>query len=238
MFAQVGNDWDWVVPAVIVLISVLSFLWNTITGAAQKQNKPQQARGERPLPPPGQGQPPAGAPPVEETVQGKLNAEIEEFLRRANERRADKNRGAAQPAQQQQKKQPREKPASQPSGQAKPKPEAAEKKKRRERESVTQSVEEHLGSSRFDAREQHLADDVTRSEAAMSEHVHNVFEHRLGSLGETTAEGQPTSGETVATRSAEQKAEALAVAGLFLNQENLRRAVILREILERPTDRW
>jgi hypothetical protein len=28
------------------------------------------------------------------------------------------------------------------------------------------------------------------------------------------------------------------VAGLLVNQENLRRAVILREILERPTDRW
>ncbi len=72
----------------------------------------------------------------------------------------------------------------------------------------------------------------------MSEHVHQVFEHRLGSLGESTSEGQPAGGETKATQSAQQKAEALAVAGLFVNQENLRRAVVLREILERPTDRW
>lgn len=236
MLAQIGNDWwDLAVPAVIVLISVLSFLWNAFVGAAKKLNQPQQARGERPLPPAGQGQQPA--PPVEPTVQEKLNAEIEEFLRRANERRGNKNRGAAPPAQQQ-KKQQREQPAQQPGGQSKPRQDAGEKKKRRERESVTQSVEEHLGSGKFEAREQSLAADVTRSEAEMSQHVQQVFEHRLGSLGETTAEGQPTSGETKATQSAQQKAEALAVAGLFLNQENLRRAVILREILERPTDRW
>ncbi len=236
MLAQIGNNWwDLAVPAAIILLSVLSFLWNAFTGAAQKQNKPQQARGERPLPPPGQGQQPA--PPAEETVQAKLNAEIEEFLRRANERRADKNRGAAPPAQPQ-KKQQREQPVQQPSRPAKPKQDTADKKKRRERESVTQSVEEHLGSGKFEAREQSLAADVTRSETEMSEHVHQVFEHRLGSLGESTAEGQPASGETKATQSAQQKAEALAVAGLFLNQENLRRAVVLREILERPTDRW
>lgn len=236
MLAQAGNDWGWVVPVVVVLIYVLSYLWNALTGAAQKQNRPQPARGERPLPPPGQGPPPAGAPPAEETVQAKLNAEIEEFLRRANERRADKGRRTGQPAQQQQP--PREQPAPQTSGQSKSKQGTTEKKKRRERESVSQSVEEHLGSGKFEAREQKLADDVTRSELEMSQHVQQVFEHRLGSLGETTAEGQPTSGETIATRSAEQKAEALAVAGLFINPENLRRAVILREILERPTDRW
>jgi hypothetical protein len=226
MLAQGGNDWGWVVPAIFVLIWVLSFLWNNITGAAKKQNR-QQPRGERPLPRPGQGQQPA--PQVEDSMQARLNNEIEEFLRRANERRAAKNRSDSQPPQQQ--------PAQQ-SRSAKSQRSNTEKKNRTKRESIAQSVEEHLGSNKFQSREQHLTDDLTRSELEMSQHVQQVFEHRLGSLGESTAEGQPTTGETRVTQSAEQKAEALAVAGLLINQENLRRAVILREILERPTDRW
>jgi hypothetical protein len=230
MLAQAGNDWGWVVPVVVVLIYVLSYLWNAFIGAAQAQkNRAPQARGERPLPQPGQRPAPQ---PADDTVQAKLNAEIEEFLRRANERRTDKNRGGNKPKQEPQRAQtPQQKSQKQKS-------DDSEKKRSRQRESVSQSVEQHLGSRSFESREQKLADDVQQSEREMSQHLQQVFEHQLGSLGTTTAEGQPTSGETVTTRTAEQKAEALAVAGLLVNQENLRRAVILREILERPVDRW
>lgn len=227
MLAQ-ARDWSWVVPVLFVVFWVLSHLWNAFNAAAQKQ-KQQQQRGERALRPPGQGQQPGAAPPAEPTTQEKLNSEIEEFLKRANERRADKNRRAGQPSQQ---------PAQQASKKPQPKQEASEKKSRRQRESVSQSVEEHLGTGKFEVREQQLTADMARSELQMSQHVQQVFEHRLGSLGESTTEGQPAPAETKAAPPAEQNAEALAAAGLVVNQENLRRAIILREVLERPTDRW
>lgn len=232
MLAQAGNfNWELLIPILFIIIAVVNSLWKAITGGAQQQNRPPQ-RGERPLPPPGQK--PQPAQPGPQTVQEKLNAEIEEFLRRANDRRSEKNRRAGQPAQQQPKQQ-----AQQPNVQGKSKQEPSEKKRRQQRESVSQSVEEHLGSRSFESREQNLAGDVARSELAMSQHVQHAFDHQLGSLGANTRSDDPSLGdETKATQTAEQRAEALAVAGLLVNQENLRRAVILREILERPVDRW
>ena len=37
---------------------------------------------------------------------------------------------------------------------------------------------------------------------------------------------------------ADPQASAKALAGLLANQQNLRQAILLKEILERPVDRW
>ncbi len=225
MFAQASIDWNLFVPIVFVLISILSYLWTAFNQVRQQRNRSSE-RGERPLPTGGQAQ---GQPPPLSTTppeQAALNAEIEEFLRRTNERRTEKGRRAGQTAP------PRHQPTAVSADKS---PSDA---RRRKQTPVSQSVEQHLGSHRFESREQRVADKDARSEPSIAQHVQQAFDHQLGSLASSGAEGSAAANNASTSRDSEQKSTALNIVGLLMTEENLRQAVILREILERPEDRW
>ena len=222
--------WGWIVPVVVIAIYVISHLWNVIQGQQPQQQRPNQQRrprapqGERPLPGQPQQQPPA--------AQTQLNAEIEQFLKRANERREQKSRrGTAQ----------KESPPAAP--QRRPDLSAAvdlEPSERRDFDSVAASVEQHLGSRTFEQRERHLTEDIDQADEEMELHMQQAFGHRVGTLdGTASLDAKPPKSDAMQTSPTDDRpAAARALAGLLVNQESLRQAVLLKEVLERPVDRW
>lgn len=223
---QFADIWSWIVPLVIVVIYLLNHLLagNKAQGQKPAQQRRRPPQGERPL-----AQQP-GQRPQQQAGQDPLQSEIEQFLQRANERRKEKARRSTPPQQ-------RAKPAP-PPRQLVPVEEPVDVEPlERDFDSVATSVEKHFSSSRqFESRAEHLADDVSQADEQMQRHLHQAFDHRLGTLGSSqpsdvhATEPSPNVDAPAST--------AKAVAGLLANRQNIKQAVLLKEILERPVDRW
>lgn len=223
----IADVWPWLVGVVFFVIYLLNHLLSAKNGAAKQreaQQRRRMAQAERPPRP--QGQPQQGG-------KSQLNAEIEQFLKRANERRLEKAR-RAQPV--------RSTGPARPNPQ--PTPEAEEvlevvPLEPHDFDSVAASVQQHLGGRSFEQRAEHLADDITQTDEQRARHFKQVFDHRLGNLdtglvdpnAPTDVTGPPVTRE-------DPNAMAKAMAGLLANHQNLRQAIVLKEILERPVDRW
>jgi hypothetical protein len=228
-------DNNWVtalVPIVIAIIYLLNHVLSALKPAAAARNKqPRRAAepAERPL-----------RPPQKQTVQpsgnqAQLNAEIEQFLKRANERRGDRTR--------------REPPLKGPPPKAPPKvsarppmreqPAAVEPDERRDFDSVAASVEKHLDKRGFSQRAEHLADDIVHADEEMEQHLKKAFGRRVGTLGDTTAKAPATPlTDNAPVAAGPVSPTAATLANLLANPQNIKQAVIFKEILERPDYRW
>jgi hypothetical protein len=181
--------------------------------------------------------PPPGAPVgPKRPVPPQVADEIGEFLRRAAERRA----GAPQPPQaaqpqatQPQPLPPREKPvlaeavADVPIGTR-----------------VNEQVKSYLDTQSFGRREDALGKEVAQADQQIDQHLHQVFDHNLSRL--ETATGETAAPPTAAEPPELADAASLEVPATFAtgllalvtNPDSLQQAVILSEILHRPTERW
>ena len=226
------QDWIGAIVPIVFLIYALIQLFTAKAPQPPARKPPRRAPGEqaeRPLRP---QQPPAK--PVG-TPQAQLNAEIEQFLKRANQRR-DRSRRESEPSL---KAPPKPAPrtiAAPPQGQqpAKTSPAA---KQQRDLSTVAESVDKHLAGRGFSQRAEHLADDIVRADAQMEEHLKSKFSHKVGRLGDerTAAQVVPATDVAPSTIPIE---PASAMATLLANPQNVRQAFILGEILARPIDRW
>jgi hypothetical protein len=222
--------WAWLAPAVFLLIYLLNHLLANKDPAARQREAQQRRRaappGERPLNPKPQPPQPQG--------QAQLNAEIEQFLKRANERRLEKARRAD----------PVRTPIAAPKPAAPPppreKPVDVVPLEHRDFDSVAASVEQHLGGRGFNERAAHMVDDIVEADEERARHLKQVFEHRLGNLdsGAAIARQAPADVEAAPLTREDPAATAKALAGILANQQNIRQAIVLKEILERPVDRW
>jgi hypothetical protein len=239
MFQQplLADIWGWIVPVVIIIIYALNHLLSG--GKAQQAQKQRQqqakrraAQGERALQQPAQPQqpPPQALPrPQQAGGQDSLHDEIEQFLRRANERRKEKAQRSTLPE--------RVTPLE-PAPPARAEQPVDVQPVEHSFDAVATSVAQHFNSSRsFEQRAEHMADQVEKADDDMQRHLKQAFDHRLGTLRTT---GQPDSA-AVATDQPAAPAQpptvALGMAGV-LNPQNLKQAILLKEILERPVDRW
>ena len=219
---------DWIgliVPIVLFLYAMIQLL---LAKAPQPQQKrPRRVPGEpveRPLNPP---------PPKPGEQQTQLNAEIEEFLKRAGQRRQRSQRQKEPTLKSPPKPAPRTIAA--PAKTAPPP--APPPTQPREISTVSESVEKHLANRGFGQRAEHLADDIVRADAVMEEHVKSAFNRKVGRLGgaETSAPAAPVTDVEPTVVAAD---PATAMATLLANPQNVRQAVILNEILTRPEHRW
>jgi hypothetical protein len=224
------GDWlSYVFPLVFFIIYALSRLMTATKGKAPPVRNPQRRvpEGERALRPP---QP--GGPAKEPTSsQTQLNAEIEQFLKRANEKRHDRSR--REPA-------PGARPPKSPPKPPVERPIDVQPIERRERSSVAASVEKHLSNRTFTQRAEHLADDISRVDQEMEQHLQKAFSHRVGTLSDVqkvSADAGPVNDKETAVVFGDTSA-ANAIAGMLSDPKNLRNAVILNEILRRPDERW
>jgi hypothetical protein len=126
------------------------------------------------------------------------------------------------------------------------------------RESVAQHVAESLDSSKFSKRATQLGQVQESTDSEFRQHMQRVFQHELGSLKKEATGIFEAAGAAASAASADVSAKATAAAAgaqsgtapvathkrtsdiaLFLaGSKNIRDAVILSEILQRPEHRW
>lgn len=217
---------DFIFPLVVVIFVIISFVGQLLAKLREAQRAGQQglpqAGPQGPIPRP--GVPQAGAPPRRDPVQD----ELDQFLRRAAGRGAA---GKPQPAS----------ALATPSTRRpiEPEPEVILE----EDASVAEHVREHVGREHFGR----LASDVGRGLAKESEKIegrlHEVFDHRVGSLqgmpGESARVLQAEEAETPEDRITALPATAAAgLVAMFANPGNVRQAILISEVLQRPEHRW
>lgn len=250
------GDLDGFIRIVILLIFILGPMLKGIFGGGDKpQPKPQPQRRPPQRPPQRPGQPQVGA------GADKLENEIEEFLRRAAGGKAPARQDprdvvqaevvkaeAVEPRrpQQQQQRNLGQQQASRAKARAK-----AEASKRRQKKSrpTSRPKRKPIQPQRLDpvgGHDDELGDAVEREIDRMEAHVHDVFDHKLGSLGKSTNAGadidqrgtdsEVWEGASVRReRAADERAkQSAAMKKMIRDPDSVHQAIIMAEILKRP----
>ncbi len=205
-----------IIAAIFVIIMVITAIGNMIA----KMNE-QQAKGQRR---------PGGAPRAQQPQQqgggrgGGIGDEIAEFLRRAAQ-------GQAAPQQ------PQAPPPPRP---ARRKPLAAEPV-----EAVAvadepgrRAVGTGIDTSRFEQSTGKLGGDVTEEQRKFDEHLHGTFDHEVSELAGTRRTVEASSEPEPKRRAQVPSTAAAGFAAMLSNADNIRQAIVITEILNRPLDRW
>lgn len=190
--------------------------------------------------------------------------ELEEFLRRAAERRAAQKSGAPSPPPPTMNRPAptdRSPPPNRPLQANRPLPDPPKAKVRTlvaevvpaelvtdvvpldpvSGDDVAAHVAKHLDTGAFNRRAQSMGERAGRADDEMEAHLHQAFDHRLGQLagGTTaiTAETSPASGSFEVTRPGTRPMVDELVA-MLRQPATIRQAILLNEILSRPEGRW
>jgi len=206
-----------------ILIMILVFV---IPAIFQALNKQAQRQKKRPL-----GQRPPARPPG-----ANVEAEIEEFLRRAAQ-----GRGAQPPAR---ARRPRPGPAPpmvQVVGrQGEPPKPAVE---RPVGVGMAEHVQEYLDRDEFQRRTAGLGGQLAQAEQQTEQRLQQAFGHEVSHLAHAPGESAAVTRAEEATEPADHIGElpptaAAGLAALFSDVTSVRRAIVINEILQRPEDRW
>ncbi len=105
---------------------------------------------------------------------------------------------------------------------------------------VAASVAAHLrGTEQIARHTAQLSERVDIADDVMDAHLQQTFDHQLGRLKKTTdATPQVTRQDSNAVAATVAKATVLGIAHMLQNPQNIRSAIILNEVFNRPTDRW
>lgn len=212
----------------------------------------------------GEGQEARGArgarPP--EAPQETIRSEVEEFLRRVGQEMDEGHKPRRQPPQQgrrprtpqievlegddgfgvddrarQKRRRPaatRPTPTSRPASPVVLTPIAPQGIERGE--SVAEHVAEHLKKGAFDERASHLGEDLALTDERLEARLHQKFDHGLGSLA---ARRQAREAEDLALKNVPRPGSLAGdVLTLLSTPQGVQQAVILNEVLKRPTDSW
>ncbi|MFP6604003.1 MAG: hypothetical protein VB862_15830 [Pirellulaceae bacterium] len=95
---------------------------------------------------------------------------------------------------------------------------------------VAQHVTDHLDTTEYADRASHLGEEVGEADERLEEHLHEAFDHKLGTLKHEDLD--PSTDE----KSSESSLQGLQQ--LLRSKSALRNAIILREIIDRPDHRW
>jgi len=183
--------------------------------------------------------PPKGAArparPARPAASASVQTEIEEFLRRANQKKAAPVNRPARP-------QPiRPMPGGKPV-----RAEVVRAEVVRERPvggEVEKHVKKYLDQEEFARRSKKLGEDVAEADDKIEKRLKSVFDHSLSKIaatpGETAAPPAAKLADAAPQVAAVIPAAAVGdIAALFGNPASIRQAVILSEILNRPLERW
>lgn len=167
-----------------------------------------------------------------------MSDDIEEFLRRAAARRQQRQAQGAGPPKPQ--RAPQSRPPQRPVHQPPPdiqivEPEVIEAET--VHESVANQVQQYFGSANLIS-----GDEVDQADEQMETHLHQVFDHRVGQLRDTSV-GVKEPAEPQLDRSAPgaEKGKAKGkganfIAEMLRSPKSLRQAIVVSEILRRPSD--
>ncbi len=198
----------------------------------------------RPLPPqepPGRGMPPRkDARPQQGGGRSALEAEIEEFLSRAQ--------GTKQPERPEKRSPPPpEEPKVRPRTLVPQRAETRAELRNREAElgrGVAEHVRDHIQSAPISEHAKQLGRAVGQADEKLETRLHGVFDHQLGNLSKQSTQEAPAEGtdaqiweSSVDQRERSEAAQRDRVADIvemLRHPASLQQAVILSEILRRP----
>ena len=114
-----------------------------------------------------------------------------------------------------------------------------------DRESLGQGLEKRLehhdDASEFSRHTAQLGQEVAEADEQMEAHIHEKFDHQIGTLKSTLAKTPIPQQEHVQSHDDISTIEGTLgkqLASLLKNRDGMRRAIVLSEILTRPEDRW
>jgi hypothetical protein len=100
----------------------------------------------------------------------------------------------------------------------------------------------HLETAEFGARASRLTDDLKRGDAEREQHFQQTFDHKLGRLTDTSVAGAKAIAPPAPAAAAVPTGEAIPIDDWLplptTEPEDLRRALMMNEILRRPEHRW
>lgn len=209
-------DWGQIIGLLLLVVFwVLRYLFSDEQPQPQKKKQPQR------LPPkpvePGGAQRQALPEGPGERGQRDLRAEVDEFLRQAKQPSAPKPEPPEQRPRQLPKQLIVELEPDEPAT-----------------ESVTHHVQRHIAhleESQLAEQAAHLGEEVALADDKLQARLDAKFKQRVGSI--KVREEEPT---TVAVQVHGVGPE--QIAAMLANPDTVKTAVILNEILQRPTDRW
>ncbi|MBN2022944.1 MAG: hypothetical protein JW809_09120 [Pirellulales bacterium] len=237
-----ADGWAEAIGAIVILVVTgLSALGQFMArqrekaaGAPRPADRPMgPAAGPQPV------QPARPAPPVQPR-RGALEDEIGEFLRRAAQQRGGQPQQAdvAQPrrvvAQQSRPQPPR---TLRPSAQ----PVEAEIVRGPVGEGVAQKVAKDLDTTEFKRRTAQLGQETRQAAARVEERLQHKFDHQLGQLAaKPQKRRKPAAPQAAAAAAADAlpPTSAAGFAAILSDVDNVRQAIVLNEILQRPEHRW
>ena len=225
LLAQI--PWDDLIAIIAVILFIVVPAVLQLLGRnkeqAQKQKPPQQKpRPDHPRPANQAGRQPAGGQPAGRQAAGGVEDEIDDFLRKVAGGPARKQPARqARPARPVAKPRPVEQPVEaevvghQPLGKR-----------------LSEHVGEYLDTDEFQKRSSELGEKTAQTDVRVKKRLHKKFDHEVSRFDTALEAEEP--GEPI-------EIPALAAAGLpalLSDADNLRQAIILSEILQRPEDRW
>jgi hypothetical protein len=212
-----GVNVDVIQLVVILVIIAISMIGRLLAKIQQAQRPP--GGGPRPQQPP---QPPAN-----------VTNEIDDFVRRAAQRRA---------AQGERPLRPRPAPQTAPSAQQPIRAEVVAAAPVGGQ--VTEHVKKYLDADEFSRRSAELGGEIVQSDRQIDQHLHQVFDHDLSRLATVP-------GETAIAPAAVEPSElseapvaeipptfAAGLAALLASADSIRQAIMFSEIIRRPEERW
>lgn len=168
-----------------------------------------------------------------------MSDEIEEFIRRAAERRKQtQGQGQRKPATRPQESQPQ--PAQQRPRPRLAQPEVVEAEivSAEVVEHVSGYVAQHLSSQQFTERASHLGEETALADDKMEAHLHQKFDHQIGRLAPSTLDKQSAAATAGAAPTVSYISSSADLANLLRSPQSIRNAIILSEILNRPEHLW
>ena len=213
--------WALGVQELIGVVLVILFVVSAALQMLARKNQPQRPGGGRP---PGR---PAG---------GEVEDEIGEFLRRAAER--------GRPRQPPPLPKPRIAPPPAMAQVVGQHPVEAEVVRERALgNKLREQVGDYLDSGGFVRRASELGEEVAQADDLLEQRLEEKFDHEVSRLAGVPGESADAPGVAEAEQAEDRVAEfpPTAAAGLpvlLSTAENIRQAIIINEILNRPEDRW
>ncbi len=201
-----GLDWlEGLLPVLFVIFWIVSQIWSVVrrAGGPPREQAPRPAQPARPRRKPVE-------PAVPNDGRGRLEQEIEAFLREADRPRVPETRQTEPPKR-------RDRPVRQPT--AKPTARRGERPAPPPPQPQQPIATADTGGERPASAA--FGSDVARH---VSEAFATDLRHQIGA--------------PAATETAPAKPEALDIAKLLRDPESLRHLVIVREVLDRPVERW
>ena len=95
---------------------------------------------------------------------------------------------------------------------------------------VAEHVTDHLDTTEYADRASHLGEAVGEADERLEEHLHEAFDHKLGSLKHEDLDTSPDK------KSSESSPQGLRQ--LLRSKSAMRNAIVFREIIDRPDHLW